>query len=175
MLLHEDKFEPDLMYLLNTGITTDIQQVLDWMTARQPGDIRRWHVSSGGHFARPAGLALRLLREVIELCVAAGATEDEIIGHTVEEIAKARQRNEFGGDPLAVGGEWADCAILLKIFAHHAGIHESQTARAKLDVLWRRAWEPGASGALYRPGSVPSFDRALELLREPQQPVQGDA
>ena len=176
VLLHEDKFEPELMYLLNTGIATDIEQILAWMAERQPGDVRRWHVSSGGHFARPAGLALRLLREVVELCVAAGATEDEIIGHTVEEIAKARQRNEFGGDPLAVSGEWADCAILLKVFAHHAGIHESQTARAKLDVLWRRAWEPGASGALYRPGSVPVFDRVLDgLLREPDPLAQGGA
>ena len=158
VLLHEDKFEPELMYLLHTGIASDIEQIIGWMAERQPSDLPRWHIECGGHFDRPAGHALRLLREVIELCVAAGASEDEIINHTSAEIAKAQSRGEFGGNPADVPAEWADCSILLEVFRHHAGIDKNRVVREKLDVLWNRAWEAAPSGALYRPGCVPTIE-----------------
>lgn len=156
VLLHEDKFEPELMYLLNTDICTDVQQIIDLMADRQPYSVSRWHEESGGHGAAPAGHAVRLLREVIELCIAAGADWTEIADAVMAEIDKANERNEFGGNPAAVPGEYADCAILLKVFAHHAKINEHGAIRKKLDVLWSRAWEADASGALYRPRIDPA-------------------
>jgi nucleoside 2-deoxyribosyltransferase len=151
VLLHEDKFEPELMYLLNTGVSTSLEQIIEWMAQRQPGDVARWHVESGASFERPAGHAVRLLREVVELCVAAGASEEEIMNAAMAEVMKARSRGEFGGNMHEVPEEWADCQILLKVFAKHFGIDEHYQVRAKLDVLWRRAWEADKDGVLWRP------------------------
>lgn len=151
ILLHPDKFEPELMYLLNTACALDIQQIIEWMAQRQPGDVVRWHEESGGHGKALGGHALRLLREVVELCVAAGASKDDIIHHTGQEIAKATIRNEFGGTPEDIPEEWADCRILLDVFAHYARIAGHTETRKKLDILWQRNWEADRSGALYRP------------------------
>ena len=151
VLLHEDKFEPELMYLLNTGVSTSLDQIIEWMAQRQPGDVARWHLDNGASFERPAGHAVRMLREVIEFCVAAGATEEEIGAAVTLEIYKARSRGEFGGNMLEVPEEWADVAILLKVFAAHFGIDPNYQMRAKLDVLWRRAWEADKDGVLWRP------------------------
>jgi nucleoside 2-deoxyribosyltransferase len=153
VLLHEDKFEPELMYLLNTEICTDVQEVIDLMAERQPYDIARWHEESGGNFAYPAGHAVRLLREVTELCVATGADFNEIMRAVQAEIRKAQERGEHA-DPTAVPGEWADVAILLKVFEHYAKINGHQAMRTKLDVLWGRRWGAANSGALYRPDQV---------------------
>lgn len=151
VLLHEDKFEPELMYLLNTDICTDVQEIIDLMADRQPYDIARWFSESGGSFIRPGSHAVRLLREVAELCISAGATEDEVIDAMGAEIGKAHARAEWGGNPDEVPTEWADAAILLKVFEHLAKINGNQVMRDKLDVLWERQWAPDFGGALYRP------------------------
>jgi NTP pyrophosphatase (non-canonical NTP hydrolase) len=160
ILLHEDKFEPELMYLLNTSICTNIVEVIDLMAKRHPGDVCRWHAENGGHFCRPAGLALRLLREAVELCVAAGAIPAEIAAHTESEISKARERGEIGGNLDALPGEVADVHLLLDVFANYAGIDIKAEARKKMDINWTRQCEAGASGALYRLGNVPYYDKA---------------
>lgn len=159
VLLHEDKFEPELMYLLNTAIVTHIDEAISMMESRQPGDVARWHIESGAHFTRPAGHAVRLLREVVELCIAAGAVEWEVARAAMIEIDKARDRREIGGDPAKVPEEFADCQMLLDVFAHHAGINKHVEVRKKLDVLWERDWQAGTSGALYRPGFVPNHEQ----------------
>lgn len=150
VLLHEDKFEPELMYLLNTGISTDINEIIRWMAERQPYDIARWHSESGAHFARPASHAVRLLREAVELCVASGAYQGEIREAVNAEINKAILRGE-GFDEAAIKEEWADCEILLRAFKHLAKIDEHSEIRKKVDVLWGRRWQADEGGALYRP------------------------
>jgi nucleoside 2-deoxyribosyltransferase len=154
VLLHEDKFEPELMYLLNTACSTSIEQIIDWMEQRQPMDVMRWHIQNGGAFNRPAGHALRLLREVIELCITSGASEEEIFNHSEAEIIKAYDRNEWGGDPSQAPQEWADCQLLLDVYAGHAGIDKVSAKRDKLDILHERAWEADADGVLWRPGTA---------------------
>lgn len=154
VLLHEDKFEPELMYLLNTEICTNVQQIIAIMAGRQPYDIGRWHEESGGNFSYPSGHAVRLLREVVELCIATGADPEEIGKAMLSELRKATDRNEIGGNPKAVPSEWADVAILLKVFEHYAKIDGHQVMRDKLDVLWGRRWGAANSGALYRPDQV---------------------
>lgn len=159
VLLHPDKFEPELMYLLNTACSTSIEQIIGWMAERQPGDVARWFSEKGGHFYRPYGHALRLLREVVELCVACGSGPLDISEHVCEEMKKAQDRGEFGGDPSAIRGELADCALLVEIFAKAYGVDLNAAMREKLDVIWSRECEPGGSGALYRKGGVPEVER----------------
>jgi hypothetical protein len=150
-LLHEDKFEPELMYLLGTKCATSTSQIIGWMAESEPFDVARWHVEAGGTFTWPKSHALRLLREVIELCIACGAKASEITSHVDAEFAKADDKKEWGGDSLAIPEEWADCALLLEVFRSHAGIERHQEVREKLKVLWDREWAPDPGGALYRP------------------------
>ena len=164
VLLDEHGFEPELMYLLNDYITTDIEQVVQLLDRHNPTDIRRWHDVNGAHFTRPAGHALRLLREVVEFCVAAGASQDEIMVHTMEEINKALERNEFSPDGTmqelsTAAEELADCQILITVFASRAGINLTHEVRHKAVILWGREWEAGKSGALYRVGRVPQHEQ----------------
>lgn len=154
VLLHEDKFEPELMYLLNTEICTDVQEVLDLIAERQPYDIARWHEESGGNFSNPSGHAIRMLREVVELCVATGADFDEIMQAVQAEIQKAKDHGE-GFDAIGMTHEWADVGILLKVFENYAKIDGHGAMRSKLEILWNRKWSAAKSGALYRPGHVP--------------------
>jgi hypothetical protein len=155
VLLHEDKFEPELMYLLNNACCTTIDEIITLMARREPGDVMRWHIESGGHFTGPAGHVVRLLREVVELCVAAGANHWDITNAIAMEMEKASDRKEWGGNPKAVPEECADVSILLKIFTNYAGINLNAEERVKLEVLWRREWRADSDGALWRPGFVP--------------------
>lgn len=154
VLLHEDKFEPELMYLLNTAICTDVQQIIDRLAERQPHDIARWHAESGGSGLRLDCHALRFLHEAVELCIAAGASLDDINSAVGDEITKAIVRGEVGGNDGAIGGEVADCRISLDVFAHYAGVDQNKEVRAKLAVLWNRKWQADGGGALYRPAGI---------------------
>lgn len=153
-LLNEDKFEPELMYLLGHGCSTSIHEIIDWMSMRHSGSVMRWHQESGGKFTRPANHAIRLLREVVELCVASGAQRSEVLNAVSAEVTKANHRNEWGGDAAEVNQEWADCAMLVDVFAKHAGIDQHKEIRQKLDILWGRQWEADDGGALYRPNTA---------------------
>ena len=114
-----------------------------------------WHIANGGRWVRPAGHALRLLREVVELCVACGARPEEIIHAVDVELNKAMTRDELGVQNFAaIPQEWADCAILLKVFERHAGILGDLVVQEKLNVCKLRQWEPDADGVLWRPGSI---------------------
>lgn len=112
----------------------------------------------GGAFIRPAGHATRLLRELVELCVAAGAGEDEIKAAIYAEMDKAAERGEFGGNPDNIPEEFADCSLLLDIFAGHVGLDQHAARKAKLDVLWDRKWAADSDGVLWRPMKAPSLE-----------------
>lgn len=155
VLLNEDKFEPELMYLLNSACANSIEEIIYLMSARQPIDIPRWHQEHGGNFNKPAGHALRLLNEVVELCMASGASEFDIRHHVVTEIDRQKDKFDFKieGNPNSLPEEWADCQILLNIFAHYAHINKTTAVREKVDVLWERQWEADEDGVLWRPNS----------------------
>lgn len=150
-LLSEHGFEPELMYLLGTAHETSIEKIIDMLNTRQPYDVARFHELNGGHFERPSGHVLRMLRETIELCVAAGATQHEICSDVVNELDKAHRRKEFGGNPSKVAEEWADVALLLEVFRRYAGIDGHEEMRKKLDVCWKRRWMANKDGVLFRP------------------------
>lgn len=152
VLLHEDKFEPELMYLLNTDICTDVQEIIDLMGDRQPNNVIHWFHANGGSGRRAAGHALRLLREAVELSVATGARLYEIEESVKAELGKAIERKEFDATQgyEAVASEWADCALLLDIFADLFVFDPVGVKRKKLDALWTRLYHPDSAGSLWR-------------------------
>lgn len=115
--------------------------------------IAAWHGAQGGHFARPAGHALRLLREAVELCFAAGSYPVEIATAVEAEIAKATEKREIHPDVVDVGalaGECGDVGILLDLFCHYAKIDLLTSKCRKLDVAMSRAQRVDADGVLWR-------------------------
>lgn len=152
-LLHPDKFEPELMYALGTGSTASLDDILWAMNGREPGSVARWHELSGGSFRTPANHAIRLLREVVELCVATKAMPQQIWDAINAEIDKVQFRQDYLRNVPAseIAEEWADCAILLEIFRSYTSIDGHAEIRKKLDVLYERKWQADDGGALYRP------------------------
>ncbi|SRR5260221_9512849 len=120
-----------------------------------------WHLENGGHGGRLAGHALRLLNEAVELCVAAGATSDEVYDRVKDELNKVYDRGvtdpgllgrRFKHGPEELAEEIADVQILLNVLAHHAGHANTRPlVDAKLDVLRQRKWEVDGDGVLWRP------------------------
>lgn len=153
ILLNEDKFEPELMYLLNTACANSIQEIIELMAKHQPIDITRWHVENGGNFNKPSSHAIRLLREVVELCMAAGADTNVIWQHVNDEMSRQIAKPDYNrsGNPDDLPEEWADCQILLDVFASHAGIDRNKAVRNKSDILWNRLWKVDSDGVLWRP------------------------
>lgn len=177
-LLHPENFKPELMYALGTGSTGDLSDIFNWMNAREPGSVARWHELSGGHFKTPANHAIRLLREVVELCFATGSNYhamsaalfvesekhlNKILAEPVllnpgecglhsyllaDESCTCQYSQNFTASEIAE--EWADCAILLEIFRNYASIDGHTEIRKKLDVLYKREWQADAGGALHR-------------------------
>lgn len=127
------------------------------LTATQRAAVD-WHVGAGGKNVRLAGHALRLLNEAVELCVAAGATADEIRDRVAAEMVKATGRGEFN-QPVEldnVRAELVDVQILGDVLAHWTGGADTEAERAaKIAVLHGREWEADGDGALWRPGRAP--------------------
>jgi hypothetical protein len=120
--------------------------------------VIEWHLKNGGHNGRLAGHALRLLHEAVELCVNAGASEEEIHRRVAMEADKARSRSEFSEtvEFAKVRDELADISFLVDVVAHHTGSTNIEAERmAKLNILHQRAWEADADGVLWRPGFCP--------------------
>lgn len=120
-------------------------------------EVRDWHRTNGGHATRPAGHALRILREVVELCVASGASRSEIYEAVAAEDDKATGRQEFGQGyiPYKALEEFIDVTLLMKVFRGYFidEVDLLHKTRAKMEVVRNRAWEPDADGVLWRPGT----------------------
>jgi hypothetical protein len=124
--------------------------------------IIRWHEKNAGSLIRPAGHALRLLCEVVEVCVAAGASGEEIGAAVGAEIYKQANRGDFhvseGFNKPAIRAELADVCILTTVLAHYTGSSDmSPDVSHKLVVLEARKWEADADGVLWRPGHLPQL------------------
>lgn len=71
----------------------------------------------------------------------------------LEAIGSPRAIEGFNYDKharLGIVDEWADCALLLDVFAGLANINTHQAKRAKMDLLWRRTYEAHPDGYLFR-------------------------
>lgn len=115
-----------------------------------------WHTENGGFNARPAGHAVRMLREMVELCFAAGSTVPEVSQAVIAEIRKAREKGEVVGEANfeRMDEEAADVAILFEVFKTYQGmdyrIHEA--VEKKMAINEERLWEVDEDGVLWRPG-----------------------
>lgn len=116
--------------------------------------VIEWHRSNGGNGSAPAGHALKLLEEVIELCVASGASVQRIINVVDAEITKASRKNEIGKpiEPDKMGEEFADCEMLMRVFSYYFVSNERGYVADKLKALGYRKWEVNEEGVLRRPG-----------------------
>lgn len=109
-----------------------------------------WHKKNGGGVINEnlAPHALRLLNEVVELCLACGAKPWEIQYTAAEEIKKQLARGiEMSMD---VGDEIADVQILTAILAYYARKNLREECEHKLDILHTRKWKADEHGVLWR-------------------------
>jgi len=116
-------------------------------------DVVDWHLSSGGFCKSENNLpghAIRLLHEVVELCIACGASPSDMTDAVNKELDKAFAKNKFKNLD-SVGEECADCQILLYILANYANISLTDNTKRKLSILKGRRWEADENGVLWRP------------------------
>jgi hypothetical protein len=115
--------------------------------------IGRWAVESfGGEMGLTPRHCIRLLEEVMELCLAAGASLDEIDVAVVAQARKCCQRLNRSGrspEPAKVPCEMADCAIVLDTLAHRAGIDLQAEKDAKMKINRSRKWKSMGDGTGY--------------------------
>jgi hypothetical protein len=125
--------------------------------------IIEWHQENGGSKGiSPAPHALRLLREVVELCMECGASEGAIRGAVQEEFRKELQKRDadciYRRDVAVLNfdkirEEMADSQFLLWILEHLWGGYPAElvTQREnKLQVLKERLWRADEDGVLWR-------------------------
>ena len=119
-------------------------------------DIMLWHTGNGGSFRRPAGHALKILEEAIELCYACGASVNEVAYVVHSETDKAVRKREVTNHPhfLKAKEEIADVTILTHILATHLNTSMDVEAKKKLPILRRRAWKATGDGVLKRSDRV---------------------
>lgn len=130
------------------------------MTPENQETIGTWAVST---FGGPPGLTprhcIRLLEEVVELCLAGGASSHEIrLG-----VGKVLSRDCFFFDALAapskVPEELADAAIILLTLAHRRGVSLQEEVDRKMKVnRFERKWISQGDGTGYHRESTKQED-----------------
>jgi hypothetical protein len=129
-------------------------------------EIMEWHRKQGGFGGRPAAHALRMLREMVELCIAAGANQLELDEAFYAEIAKAYDRQEFMKPHTLqqITEELVDVGLLAVVFRNYfiPTYTLENEMRRKLDVCKLKEWQPDADGVLWRPGTRPVSGTPLE-------------
>jgi hypothetical protein len=126
------------------------------MNEFKASEIIEWHQSQGGAGINPAGHACRLLREVVELCVASGASTQQIQTAVEAEIMKAIMREELGKkNEDDMHEEFVDVYILMSVFQSYF-LNWYKTIDwldSKIQACKARLWEADADGVLWRPGT----------------------
>ncbi|KKL03739.1 hypothetical protein LCGC14_2623140, partial [marine sediment metagenome] len=113
-----------------------------------------WHTDNGGFCSTYSDYqthALRLLHEATGLCLACGATQEQIFEVGSDEINKHAERYASGEIVFeGIGEEIADVAILLEVLAYYTNNPIDLHVDTKLDVLHNRLWTADAHGVLWR-------------------------
>ncbi len=119
--------------------------------------VMNWHRSNGGFCDTPGVYkhhTLRLLHEAVELCIAAGAVESDIMESVHIEIGKAQEKSSgtLSGEVnlQEMVEEVADVAILLEVFTQHTEISIDDAVHDKLQILQERKWRAAKTGVLWR-------------------------
>jgi NTP pyrophosphatase (non-canonical NTP hydrolase) len=99
-------------------------------------------------------LALRCLEEMVELCVAAGASGNDIYAVTSRAQEAARDKTgqrylERRPDPAQVPAEAADVLITLYVLAGYRGFHLDSAVDDKMKTNRSRRWKANGDGTGY--------------------------
>ncbi len=122
------------------------------MNSQNKQDIAEWQDRIGARFTRPAGHALRLLHEVVELCLAAGADGKEIMQRVGYELLRGEKG---GGSAEEMRKELSDVAINVEVLNRFLGGMLDTDVAAKLVIIDVRQWELDRDGVPWRPGRSP--------------------
>lgn len=103
--------------------------------------------------------ALRVLEEVLELCVVSGASRRDIVEivqkYLLKELPLTEHNLEDGANnikapnPTKVPAELADVQITIYALAYGAGIDLEYWVNKKMDVNRNRRWQPNGDGTGY--------------------------
>lgn len=123
------------------------------MTDSLTPQVIDWHRENGGFAGYPAQQALRMFREMVELCIASGNRAYDLQGALQDEIDKAYRKGEIHGCAMlmAMAEEVADVTILMDVFCSCNDIDDFEARASKLQILHEREWEPDSFGVLWRP------------------------
>lgn len=121
----------------------------------QQQSVTDWYRENGGAPGKPVAHVLRMLREMTEMCVAAGASPIEILNAVNEELEKAHRKNELKGyySHVETEEEMADVLIMATVICDFYALNPNLAVAMKLEVLRKRQWEVDENGVLWRPGT----------------------
>jgi NTP pyrophosphatase (non-canonical NTP hydrolase) len=125
--------------------------------------IGAWAVDTFGGPTLTPRHCIRLLEEIVELCLAVGSTPEEIDDAINSELHKATVRaigfsaaiqqgywlQPARPEPSKVPEEIADCQIVLFTVAHRAGIDLEAEVAEKMERNRARSWEVLGDGTGY--------------------------
>lgn len=96
---------------------------------------------------------IRLLEEVVELCMAAGASRDEIYRASIRELDKLAVINPGWYEPhpniAKVPEEMADCEIVLRVLSHRRDVDLQSEVDKKMLINRSRKWKLNNDGTGY--------------------------
>lgn len=130
----------------------DIGLFVDSVSVQEPNSLYR----------TPAAVAGRLIEEVVELCLATGASSQAIMGHVMDAIhnqcSKAGRKEgqvvypthyHQEIDDAEVAEEMADCRIILKDLEYITGLDVDAAEAVKWERFTQRRFYVSEEGTLY--------------------------
>jgi hypothetical protein len=109
--------------------------------------VGEWADQTFGKADHPKRRPLRLLEEVIELCIVAGATPIEMAAKMSETLIKHdMDSNESRVHLYSMPEELADCQIVLDTIAHEQSVNLQLERDRKMNVNRGRLWSVTAAG-----------------------------
>jgi hypothetical protein len=93
--------------------------------------------------------AIRLLEEVVELCLAAGARPHAIRGAALGVLGHREDHRSYAESPDKVAFEIADVEIVLRVLAHRRGVNLQAYVDRKMQVNRSRRWKANGDGTGY--------------------------
>src|SRR6185437_15859321 len=113
--------------------------------------------------------ALRLLEEVVELCVTLGATRDDLatlLSTTAEKAYREALKADRPLEEAEVAEEMADCVIVLCVLAHRRGVGLGDEVERKMAINRGRKWQAHGDGTGHH---IPNIDVLKEDAKGPAE------
>lgn len=102
--------------------------------------IGDWAVRTFGRGDSPARYALRALEECLELCIASGATKDDIGEVVIETVQNNYEKMKMPRKELA------DTMVTLLVYAHVFGFSAITEVDRVMGVNRQRSWRSNGDG-----------------------------